>query len=211
MRIRNIAVVMGLVAMVGCHSAPVVEAPAPAPAEDYAARARADSIEAARRAQLAMAARADSIAKAERAKADMMAQEEAARLERMRMALKDTLGQRTYFEYDRAEVRPADRPVLARKVAILKANPRLTLMIAGHADERGSDEYNLALGARRAAAVRTYLVNLGIPAERLSVVSYGEERPLIVGTDESAWKMNRRSEYTPLQGFETLVQPIANR
>ncbi len=212
MRIRNLAVVLGLVAAVGCGgNTPVVQAPAPAPTEDYAARARADSIAAADAARRAAMARADSIAKAERARADQLARDEAARLDRMRMALRDTLGQRTFFDFDRSDIRTQDRPALARKVAILKANTGLTIRIAGHADERGSDEYNLALGARRAASARTYLVNMGIAPARIEVVSLGEERPLVVGHDESAWKMNRRTEYTPVAGFESLIRPMANR
>ncbi len=211
MRIRNLAVVLGLVAAVGCGgNTPVVEAPAPV--EDYAARARADSIAAAeaaaRRAEMA---RADSIARAERARADQLAREEAARLERMRMALRDTLTQRTFFDFDRSDIRPQDRPNLDRKLAILRANTGLTIRIAGHADERGSDEYNLALGNRRAAAARAYLVSKGIAPARIEVVSYGEERPLVVGHDESAWAMNRRAEYIPLAGFESLVRPMASR
>jgi len=209
MRIRNLAVVLGLVAAVGCSKTPVVQAPAPT--EDYAARARADSIAAAEAARRAAMARADSIARAEQARAEQLAREEAARLDRMRMALRDTLGQRTFYDFDKAEIRPQDRPALDRKLAILKANTGLTIRIAGHADERGSDEYNLALGARRAAAARTYLVNLGIAPARIEVVSYGEERPLVVGSNESAWAMNRRAEYTPLAGFESLVRPMASR
>lgn len=211
MRIRNLAVVLGLLAAAGCSKTPVVEAPAPAPTEDYAARARADSIAAAEAARRAAMARADSIARAEQARAEQLAREEAARLDRMRMALRDTLTQRTYFDFDKSDIRPQERPVLARKLAILKANTGLTIRIAGHADERGSDEYNLALGARRAASARAHLVNMGIAPARIEVVSYGEERPLVVGHDESAWSMNRRAEYIPVSGFESLVRPMANR
>jgi peptidoglycan-associated lipoprotein len=127
------------------------------------------------------------------------------------MALHDTLAERIHFEFDKAEIRPEDRPVLDRKLAILRANPMLVLRIAGHADERGSDEYNLALGARRAAAARAYLVNLGIAPARLEVVSYGEEQPLVGRHDEDAWAMNRRDEYTPVEGAESLVPPMASR
>ena len=203
MRIWNTAVLLGLAAAVGCHRAKVAEAPAPT--EDLAARARADSIAAARRAY------ADSVALAQRAEAERRAREEAARLARIQAALRDTLGQRTFFDFDRSDIRPDALPVLDRKLAILRSNPMLFLRIAGHADERGSDEYNLALGARRAAAARTYLINHGIAPDRLETVSYGEERPLVVGHDESAWAMNRRDEYTPVQGADSLVPPIASR
>lgn len=209
MRIRNLAVILGLAAAVGCSKTPVVEAPAPT--EDYAARARADSIAAAEAARRAAMARADSIARAEQARAEQLAREEAARLDRMRLALRDTLTQRTHFDFDKSDIRPQERPALARKLAILKANTGLTIRIAGHADERGSDEYNLALGARRAASARAYLVNMGIAPARIEVVSYGEERPLVVGHDESAWSMNRRAEYIPVAGFEALIRPMASR
>jgi peptidoglycan-associated lipoprotein len=205
MRRWHTGALIGLLAVAGCQRPKVAEAPAPAPADDYAARARADSIEAARRA------RADSLAMAQRAEAERLAQEEANRLARIQAALRDTLAQRTFFDFDRSEIRPEGRVVLDRKLAILRANPMLLLRIAGHADERGSDEYNLALGSRRAAAARTYLVNRGIAADRLEVVSYGEERPLVVGHDESAWAMNRRDEFTPVQGADSLVPPLASR
>ncbi len=210
MRIRHLVVVLGLVAAAGCGGkAPMVEAPAPT--EDYAARARADSIAQAEAARRAATARADSIARAEQARAEQLARDEAARLDRMRLALRDTLTQRTLFDFDKSDIRPQDRPSLLRKVAILKANTGLTIRIAGHADERGSDEYNLALGARRAGAARTYLVSMGIAPARIEVISYGEERPLVVGHDESAWMMNRRAEYIPVAGFEALIRPMASR
>ena len=86
------------------------------------------------------------------------------------------------FEYDQAAVRAADQGTLDTKAAILAANPNVQLQISGHADERGSDEYNLALGNRRAAAAKRYLENKGIDGARLEVVSYGEERPLNAGS-----------------------------
>ncbi len=216
MRTWNVVVLMGLVAAAGCSKS----APAPVtPAEDLAARAQADSIAAVERAradsmaraEAARIARADSLMRAERARAEQMARDEASRLEQLRVALRDTLGQRVHFAFDRAEIRPDDRLVLDRKEVLLRTYPKVTLRIAGHADERGSDEYNFALGARRAAAARTYLVNRGIAQDRLEVVSYGEERPLIAGHDESAWSMNRRNEFTVVAGLESLGQPMAGR
>jgi len=203
MHITKFVLLLGLGAATACHHAPV--ASAPEPVEDLAARARADSIAAARRAY------ADSVAMAQRAEAERQAQAEAARLARLRAALRDTLGRRTFFDFDRADIRPDAAGVLDRKLAILRANPMLVLRIAGHADERGSDEYNLALGARRAAAARDYLVNHGIAPDRLETVSFGEERPLVVGHDESAWSMNRRDEYDPVRGADSLAIPIASR
>jgi peptidoglycan-associated lipoprotein len=111
------------------------------------------------------------------------------------------------FDYDQAVVRPADQETLNRKAAILVANPGVKLRIAGHADERGSDEYNLALGNRRAAAAKRYLVGKGVDASRLDVVSYGEERPLNPGNDESAYAQNRRDEFEVTAGGDNLTAP----
>lgn len=195
------ALLIALVAAAGCHRAPA--AVAPVPSEDLAARTRADSIEAAERA------RADSLAMAQRAEAGRLAREAADRLAAARAAMRDTLAEPVHFDFDRSDLRPKDRSVVDRKVAILQSNPSLRLQIAGNADERGSDEYNLALGTGRAATVRTYLVNHGIAANRLEVLSYGEEQPLVVGYDESAWAMNRRDDFTPTSGADSLALPQA--
>ena len=111
------------------------------------------------------------------------------------------------FEYDQADVRSADEATLDRKAAILQANPKVRLTISGHADERGSDEYNLALGNRRAAAAKRYLQNKGIDGSRLDVVSYGEERPLNPGHDEASYAQNRRDEFQVTAGGDNLVAP----
>lgn len=99
-----------------------------------------------------------------------------------------------YFDYDRADVRPDQRDALranADKIKSMTTN----VVIEGHCDERGSEEYNLALGERRAESVRRYLVDLGVPAGRLSTVSFGESRPAVQGHDESAWRYNRRADF----------------
>ena len=96
---------------------------------------------------------------------------------------------------------------LDRKASILGANPNVKIQISGHADERGSDEYNLALGNRRAAAAKRYLENKGIDGSRIDVVSYGEERPLNPGHDEAAYAQNRRDEFTITSGGDNLVAP----
>lgn len=111
------------------------------------------------------------------------------------------------FDYDQATVRQADQATLDRKAAILSANANVKLRISGHADERGSDEYNLALGNRRAAAAKRYLESKGVNGSRLEVVSYGEERPLNPGTDESAFAQNRRDEFEVTAGANNLTAP----
>jgi len=104
-------------------------------------------------------------------------------------------------------VRADDAANLDRKAAILGANPAVRLRISGHADERGSDEYNLALGMRRAAAAKRYLENKGVEGARIEVISYGEERPLATGTDESSYANNRRDEFDVTAGGTNLVAP----
>jgi peptidoglycan-associated lipoprotein len=111
------------------------------------------------------------------------------------------------FDYDQAAVRPADQQTLDRKAAILVANAGVKLRISGHADERGSDEYNLALGNRRAAAAKRYLEGKGVDASRIEVISYGEERPLNPGADETAYAQNRRDEFEVTAGGDNLTAP----
>jgi peptidoglycan-associated lipoprotein len=111
------------------------------------------------------------------------------------------------FDYDQAAVRSADQATLDRKAAVLVANPNVKLRISGHADERGSDEYNLALGNRRAAAAKRYLQNKGVDASRLEVISFGEERPANPGSDENAYAQNRRDEFEVTAGGDNLTAP----
>lgn len=103
--------------------------------------------------------------------------------------------QRIYFDFDQYTLTPEARETLNRNAAYLKANPRVKVRIEGHTDERGSDEYNIALGERRARSAREYLISLGIDANRLTTISYGEEMPLEQGSDEAAWSKNRRAEF----------------
>jgi peptidoglycan-associated lipoprotein len=100
-----------------------------------------------------------------------------------------------YFDYDRAELRSDARTVLQENGRILKEKAGLRMTLEGHCDERGTEEYNLALGQRRAEAVKVYLANLGIDVSRMEIVSYGEERPFAAGHDEDAWSQNRRVHF----------------
>lgn len=145
----------------------------------------------------------DDSAERERLEKERLAREAA---ERAR-ALAAELATMINFEFDRAEIRPADQGTLDRKAAVLAANSSVRIRIAGHADDRGSDEYNLALGNRRAAAAKRYLENKGVDASRMEVVSYGEERPLNPGTDEAAYAQNRRDEFEITAGGDNLVAP----
>jgi peptidoglycan-associated lipoprotein len=100
-----------------------------------------------------------------------------------------------YYGYDSAELSPEGRAALDANAAVLKKYPSWTVTIEGHCDERGTAEYNLALGERRAVAAQSYLVALGVPASRVKVVSYGKEFPFDPGHDEAAWARNRRAHF----------------
>jgi len=111
-----------------------------------------------------------------------------------------TLEERIHFGFDQSDLTPAARQTLEQKAEVLRGSPRLTLRIEGHADERGSDEYNLALSVRRAAAAKRFLVSLGVSADRLETVGYGEEQPLDEAENEAAWATNRRDEFKVSSG-----------
>ena len=103
------------------------------------------------------------------------------------------VGDRVLFGYDSSELDDEDRSVLDNQGKFLNQNPSLKVTIEGHCDERGTREYNLALGEKRASAVKDYLISVGINSDRISVVSYGKERPQVLGSNKAAWSMNRRS------------------
>lgn len=99
---------------------------------------------------------------------------------------------RVFFDYDKSDIRRDQSASLDAQAEWLKRYPNVTLTVEGHCDERGTREYNLALGERRAAAVKKYLVSKGIAANRIATISYGKERPVAVGSNEAAWSQNRR-------------------
>ena len=104
-----------------------------------------------------------------------------------------TIGNTVYFSYDSAALDGNSKGSLFRQAAFLNANPTLTVTIEGHCDERGTREYNLALGERRAAAARDYLLAQGVNPARIKVISYGKERPAMAGSNEESWAKNRRA------------------
>jgi peptidoglycan-associated lipoprotein len=180
-----------VIAACGKKEAPAVQ---PTPVDRGSAGFNQDSADAANRA--AEAARADSIRRAQ------MAADEAARAE-----LVNELSATVHFDYDQFSIRLVDEPLLSRKAAIMRANPNLRIRVVGHADERGSDEYNLALGMRRAAAAKDYLTRIGVEAGRIETASLGEESPVDIGSTEAAWAANRRAEFDVVAGGQTLVAP----
>ena len=103
------------------------------------------------------------------------------------------VGDRVFFGYDSSDLDSDALELLQDQVAWLKQNSNVSVTIEGHCDERGTREYNLALGEKRAQAVKNYLIGLGINADRVSTISYGKERPAVVGSNDGAWAQNRRS------------------
>jgi len=195
MKSRNL-LVFALVAAAACGGKKPQEQPAPAPAPAapmvdstaIKARIRQDSINA---ADARARAAADAAARAAKVQAQLAA--EVAAL--------------IHFDYDKADIKPEDQASLDRKAAILLANPGLVLQIAGNCDNRGSVEYNLALGNRRAAAAQRYLAGKGVPAGQMNIVSYGEERPVNPADNDAAWAENRNDQFTPTAGGTTLMAP----
>jgi peptidoglycan-associated lipoprotein len=115
-------------------------------------------------------------------------------------SMRATLEERIFFAFDQSDLSAAARELLSAKAEILRKVPSLSLRIEGHADERGSDEYNLALSNRRAGAALRFLVSQGIGSERLGAAGYGEEQPLDPAENESAWARNRRAEFRVTAG-----------
>jgi peptidoglycan-associated lipoprotein len=166
------------------------EPPAPPPAEETgpdmdSLRAYEDSVRAAREAE--ERARAER----ERAVADARA----------------ILEERVHFDFDESAIRSDAAQVLRQKVQVLQASPDVRLRLEGHTDERGSAEYNQALGSRRAQAVLDFFLENGIPETRFVTTSYGEERPLVSASNESAWAQNRRVEFVITAGAGAINPP----
>ena len=196
-----LAIVAGAVTAAACGGPkPQPQAPTPANPDSAAAaeRARQDSIDAANRA----AAEAEAQRVRRQREADSLAA-----LSRSSEEVRGMIAAMIHFDYDKSVLRGDDIGTLDQKVAVLQANPDLRLRISGHCDERGSDEYNLALGNRRATAAKQYLVSHGIDAGRIETISYGEERPLAQGHDEGAWAQNRRDEFEIIGGGDVLRRP----
>jgi peptidoglycan-associated lipoprotein len=190
------AVVLVAVLAGGCRKKPVPVPPVPLAPSTAAGTDNADAQRAAREKFVRDSlekARADSLARLA-SDADMAS---------MRAVLEAPVP----FEYDAAEIIDAGRVALDAKLPILRANTALRIRISGHTDARGSDEYNLALGLRRAAATRKYLVDRGIALTRIDIVSFGEERPAQSGDSDVAFAKNRRAEFEILAGGSSLRVP----
>jgi len=173
-----------------CHTAPPQVAVQPQVDSTALQRARQDSIA---RAQEEAQARAAAERRAQQRRADSLAA-----LQRKAAEANAELATMVHFDFDKAVIRPGDAGVLDQKIPILQANPQVRIRVAGNCDERGSDEYNLALGNRRAIAAKQYLTSHGIAARRIEIVSYGKERPIDPGHNEEAWATNRNDQFENL-------------
>src|SRR6266550_1204063 len=163
-----------------------------------ARQAHDDSVRAAEEAR----ARAEQERLAEQHRLDSLAA-----AARMSDVLKQTVVEMIHFDFDKFYIRPPDAEVLDRKIPVLKTNAELRIQIAGNCDERGSDEYNLALGNRRALSARQYLISHGIEEGRSQTISFGKERPLDPGHNEEAWAKNRNDQFEILTTHVVLRQP----
>jgi len=200
-RIRSLAFValaLTAVTTTACKKKPVV---APAPQPPAVKPFNQDSADAADRARRAAA---EAAAKAA---ADKAAAEAAARLAAEIAAAKSAFATPVYFDYDKSDIRDDQKATLEAKLPIFQANADMRIRVAGNTDNRGSDEYNLALGQRRAAEVKRYLIARGIDAGRIDVVSFGEERPAVAQDNEDAWAKNRRDEFEIIAGANPFKLP----
>jgi len=171
------------------------EAPPPSAIEREAEeKARAEAEEKAR-AEAEERARLEA-AERERAEAEAKARAES---EAKAREMRNFESELICFDFDKSELKPSAQETLTKKASWLKANLDYSVRIAGHCDERGTNEYNLALGERRANSAAKYLIALGVGEDRISTVSYGEERPADPGHNEEAWAKNRRDEFSLME------------
>jgi len=147
-------------------------------------------------------ARRDSIARAQRIADSLRAEQD--RLAAGVAAARNTITAMIYFDLDKSDLTDQDKASLDQKIPILNANAGLRIRVAGNCDERGSDEYNLALGQRRAAAAKRYLTDHGVDGGRVDVISYGKERPVAQGHDEGSWAQNRNAQFEITAGGDNL-------
>ena len=182
-----LAAIATVLVAAACTPEPPPETPAPTgPTAEELERMRQDSIRLVEEAAAAERARQEEMARQERARA----------AEAARQALRETV----YFDYDKSVIRSDTEQRLRAKLDILRSNPGVQLLMEGHADERGTSEYNIALGNERAESVIQFFAGFGLDGNRFSSVSYGEERPVAQGSSEASWAQNRRVEFVITAG-----------
>jgi peptidoglycan-associated lipoprotein len=197
-----------LIVGAACSHAPE---PAPVPAPTMASNTDNSAANAARDRTAAM--RRDSISRADAARRDASARADADRrareaaAQRVADAARDALAAKVYFDFDKDALLPDDIASLDAKTPILMSHPAVRIRIEGNTDDRGSDEYNVALGQRRAAAAKRYLVAHGVSDARIETASNGEEHPACQEKEESCWHQNRRDEFVISAGADALASP----
>ena len=182
-------VIPGLMFVTSCAKKPVVSEPAVTPAAEEEAEAeRLAAEEQARAARKALEER--------RLREARIREEAMERREREEMAEREKfLNEDIHFEFDKSRLLPEAKEILTDKAKWLRAHPDVSAVIEGHCDERGTNEYNMALGDRRSQSAKSFLVDMGIPSGRLTTISYGEEKPVDPRHDEEAWAKNRRAHF----------------
>jgi len=193
-----VALALATVTATACKKKPVV-APTPTTVAKPFNQDSADAADRARRAAAESAAKAAADKAAAAAAAAKLASEIA--------AARSAFAMPVYFDYDKSDIRDDQKVTLEAKIPLFQANADMRIRVAGNTDNRGSDEYNLALGQRRAAEVKRYLVARGIDAGRIDVVSFGEERPAVAQDNEDAWAKNRRDEFEIIAGANPFKLP----
>ncbi len=189
-RLFVLSAVLGALTLAACGGEPPPEPPAPAPVAQQgpnldSIRAYEDSVRAAREAEARAAAEREAAVANARA----------------------ILEQRVHFDYDASQITAEAESLLRQKTAILRASPQVQIRLEGHADERGSVEYNQALGNRRAQSVLSYFGQNGLAGGGFQTTSFGEERPIAMGENESAWAQNRRVEFIIISGGNA-INPV---
>lgn len=214
---KNLILIAAAMLVAACHSSPPANTPPPTPSAseiarqkkvqdslEYAALASTDSLDRAHKIALLERFHHDSI-EASRLEAERARQETADRAKARSATLRDELTTMVYFDVSRSVISTEGQAALDRKVAILGANPEVKLQITGACDERGSESYNMALGEKRAGAVKKYLIGKGIDAARLDQMSTGEGSPASEGHDEASWAQNRRTDFMITSGSQLLA------
>lgn len=174
-----VMILPGMLFAVSCAKKVVETAPAPTPAPATPPQPAPET-----------KAQEEAAAREARMREQQLQAEQAAQAAREKFANEDI-----HFDFDSAALLPEAQQILNEKAAYMRANPDIKVTVEGNCDERGTDAYNLALGERRADSAKTYLVNLGIAADRISTISYGEERPIDPAHTEAAWAKNRRDHF----------------
>jgi len=193
-RQRTLLLFMGMAIYSGCAKQPLVTSDKPMGGPAQSAVQTGAKSTPAQEKPAAVAASSATAPVAEQIQKKAKGSESAATATDLQSAL-----QKIYFDFDSSKLSDASRQTLATNYEVLKKNTSIRIRIEGNCDEHGSDEYNLALGERRAQAAANYLNKMGIPGERISTISYGKEKPTDPGHDENAWAKNRRDEFVIVQ------------